>query len=141
MSGDQFNKKKAGKGRKRCTLFVDDRRTKILCFRGKRISWTSIRSDLSDAGVSVSSKTFRSRLADLLQFSYCRLYLEVVCLLRKPKVAGLILAGVDRFSGIENRRHEYHMIMWHLKDPLSINLTLVLSAIFSNRRELELKIN
>ncbi|GFT55890.1 hypothetical protein TNCV_1699671 [Trichonephila clavipes] len=29
----------------------------------KRMSWTSIRSDLRDAGASVSSKTFRSRLA------------------------------------------------------------------------------
>ncbi|GFT61825.1 hypothetical protein TNCV_5036671 [Trichonephila clavipes] len=31
----------------------------------KGISWTAIRSDLSDAGVSVSSKTIRSRSADL----------------------------------------------------------------------------
>ncbi|GFU10483.1 hypothetical protein TNCV_5083811, partial [Trichonephila clavipes] len=38
---------------------------KILCFRDERISWTSIKSDLSDAGVSVSSKTTRSRLADV----------------------------------------------------------------------------
>ncbi|PRD34282.1 UNVERIFIED_CONTAM: hypothetical protein NCL1_15163 [Trichonephila clavipes] len=28
-------------------------------------SWTSIRSNLSDAGVSISSKTIRSRLEDL----------------------------------------------------------------------------
>ncbi|GFT73159.1 hypothetical protein TNCV_2554451 [Trichonephila clavipes] len=64
MSGDKFYKKKAVKGRKRCTTSVDDRRTKILSFRDKRISWVSIRSDLSDAGVSVSSKTIR-RLADV----------------------------------------------------------------------------
>ncbi|GFV11720.1 hypothetical protein TNCV_977091 [Trichonephila clavipes] len=31
----------------------------------KRISWTSIRSDLSDAGVSVCSKTASSRKADV----------------------------------------------------------------------------
>ncbi|GFV66815.1 transposable element Tcb1 transposase [Trichonephila clavipes] len=65
MSGDKFNKIKAGKGRKRCTTSVDDRRTKTLCFRDKRISWTSIGSDVSDARVSVSSKRMRSRLADV----------------------------------------------------------------------------
>ncbi|GFX14800.1 hypothetical protein TNCV_1485431 [Trichonephila clavipes] len=64
MSGDKFNKKKAGKGRKRCTTSVDDRRIKKLCFRDKRILLTSIRSDLNNAGISVSSKTTRSRLAD-----------------------------------------------------------------------------
>ncbi|GFX98342.1 hypothetical protein TNCV_4909851 [Trichonephila clavipes] len=32
-----------------CTISVNDGRTKILCFRDKRTSWTSIRSDLSDA--------------------------------------------------------------------------------------------
>ncbi|GFT55456.1 hypothetical protein TNCV_1626141 [Trichonephila clavipes] len=64
MSGDKFNKIKAGKSRKRCTTSVDDR-TKTLCFRDKRISWTSIGSDVSDACVSVSSKTMRSRLADV----------------------------------------------------------------------------
>ncbi|GFX13500.1 transposable element Tcb1 transposase [Trichonephila clavipes] len=31
----------------------------------KSSSWTSIRSDLNDAGVSLSSKTIRSRLADV----------------------------------------------------------------------------
>ncbi|GFX23917.1 hypothetical protein TNCV_2730221 [Trichonephila clavipes] len=58
--------KKAGKGRKRYTKSksVDDRRIKILRFRDKRTSWTSIRSDISDGGVSVSSQTTRSRLAD-----------------------------------------------------------------------------
>ncbi|PRD23954.1 UNVERIFIED_CONTAM: hypothetical protein NCL1_45021 [Trichonephila clavipes] len=51
MSGKKLNnnKKKAGKDEKRCTTSVDNRRTKILCFRDKIISWTSIRSDLSDA--------------------------------------------------------------------------------------------
>ncbi|GFW46222.1 hypothetical protein TNCV_2813171 [Trichonephila clavipes] len=34
-------------------------------FRGKRMSWTAIRSDPSDAGVSVSSKTTRRRLANI----------------------------------------------------------------------------
>ncbi|GFV48302.1 hypothetical protein TNCV_667041 [Trichonephila clavipes] len=53
MSVDKFNKK-AGKDRKRNTTSVDDRRIKILCFRDKRISWTPIRRDLSDSGVSVS---------------------------------------------------------------------------------------
>ncbi|GFS52931.1 hypothetical protein TNCV_330841 [Trichonephila clavipes] len=64
MSRDKFNNKKAGKGRKRCTIFVDARRKKIPCYRGKGISWISIGSHLSDAGVSVSSKTFRSRSVD-----------------------------------------------------------------------------
>ncbi|GFW88104.1 hypothetical protein TNCV_217761 [Trichonephila clavipes] len=56
--------KKAVKGRKRCTISVDDRRTKIIRFSDKRIPWTSIRSDLRDADVSVSSKIIRSRLED-----------------------------------------------------------------------------
>ncbi|GFW60905.1 uncharacterized protein TNCV_4871161 [Trichonephila clavipes] len=41
---------------------------KVMYEKDKRISWTSIRSDLSDAGVSVSSKSIRRRLADT--FSY-----------------------------------------------------------------------
>ncbi|GFX89196.1 uncharacterized protein TNCV_20921 [Trichonephila clavipes] len=64
MSGDEFNNKTAGKGRKKCIISVDDRRTKILCLRDKRILWTSNRSYLRDAIVSVSSKTIRSRLTD-----------------------------------------------------------------------------
>ncbi|GFW94055.1 uncharacterized protein TNCV_4813731 [Trichonephila clavipes] len=63
--GDKFNKKKAGKDRKRCTISVYDRKTKILCFRDKRISWSSMRSDLSVAGVSVSLKTITGKLADV----------------------------------------------------------------------------
>ncbi|GFT86479.1 uncharacterized protein TNCV_3259741 [Trichonephila clavipes] len=47
--------------------------------------------------------------------------LEVACPPRNPKVAGSILAVVDRFSGCENRRHACHMIMWHVKDPLNVN--------------------
>ncbi|GFV35047.1 hypothetical protein TNCV_1885851 [Trichonephila clavipes] len=63
---------RTGKGRKWCTTSVDDRRTKIPCFRDKRLSWTSNRSDLSGAGVSVSSKTVRSRLADVrLKGNFC----------------------------------------------------------------------
>ncbi|GFY03361.1 hypothetical protein TNCV_1173191 [Trichonephila clavipes] len=34
--------------------------------------------------------------------------LEVVCPIHKPKVAGSTLAGVDRFSGCENRRPACH---------------------------------
>ncbi|GFV85205.1 transposable element Tcb2 transposase [Trichonephila clavipes] len=45
-------------------LMTEEKNTMFL--RDKRISWTSIRSYLSDAGVSVSSKTIKSRLADLL---------------------------------------------------------------------------
>ncbi|GFY19820.1 transposable element Tcb1 transposase [Trichonephila clavipes] len=60
----QIQYKKAGKGLKKCTTSVDDRRIKILCSRDKRISWTPIRSDLSDADVSVNSKRTRSRLVD-----------------------------------------------------------------------------
>ncbi|GFW55649.1 transposable element Tcb1 transposase [Trichonephila clavipes] len=65
MSGDKFNNKKSEKGRKRCTTSVSDGRTTILCFSDKRVSWISIRRDISDAGVSVSSKTVRSRLTDV----------------------------------------------------------------------------
>ncbi|GFT40279.1 hypothetical protein TNCV_627721 [Trichonephila clavipes] len=36
--------------------------------------------------------------------------------LRNPKVVGSILAGVDRFSRCEKRRHSCHTIMWH-KNP------------------------
>ncbi|GFV55833.1 hypothetical protein TNCV_3321221 [Trichonephila clavipes] len=52
--------------------------------------------------------------------------LEVALPLRKPKVVGTTPPGVDTFSGCENRRHAYRMIIWHVKDPLSINLSLVL---------------
>ncbi|GFW92399.1 hypothetical protein TNCV_4920281 [Trichonephila clavipes] len=62
MSGDKSSKEKAGKGRKGYNTSFDDREKKILCFRDKRVSWASIRSYLSDAGVSVSPKTTRSRL-------------------------------------------------------------------------------
>ncbi|GFW49652.1 hypothetical protein TNCV_2844321 [Trichonephila clavipes] len=37
----------------------------MLCLRDKRILWTSIRSCLSDAGISVSSRTTNGRLADI----------------------------------------------------------------------------
>ncbi|GFW33519.1 HTH_48 domain-containing protein [Trichonephila clavipes] len=37
--------------------------------------------------------------------------LEVARPLRKPEVAGSTPAGVDRFSGCENRRHVCHMII------------------------------
>ncbi|GFS60448.1 hypothetical protein TNCV_947011 [Trichonephila clavipes] len=43
--------------------------------------------------------------------------LEVACLL--PKVAGSTPAGVDRFSGYENRRKACHMIMWQILSDLS----------------------
>ncbi|GFS49688.1 hypothetical protein TNCV_4344051 [Trichonephila clavipes] len=59
--------------------------------------------------------------------------LEVACLLRKPKNVGSILAGVDRFSGSENCKQECHMIMWHVKDPLSIHLDMILTIL--TRRE------
>ncbi|GFW56447.1 hypothetical protein TNCV_3313831, partial [Trichonephila clavipes] len=51
-----------GKGRKWCTTSVDDKRTKTLCLRDKRISWTSIGSDVSDACTFRQLKTMRSRL-------------------------------------------------------------------------------
>ncbi|GFW34811.1 hypothetical protein TNCV_697991 [Trichonephila clavipes] len=66
--------------------------------------------------------------------------LELACSLRKPKFAGSISVGVDRFSGCENRWHVCHMIMGQVKDPLSINLVLVLTEVFSKQRELELKL-
>ncbi|GFV19039.1 hypothetical protein TNCV_4759241 [Trichonephila clavipes] len=47
---------------------------------------------------------------------------------RKPKVESSIPEGVNRFSEWENHRHACHMIMWRAKDPLSINLCLVLSV-------------
>ncbi|GFS94460.1 hypothetical protein TNCV_2014791 [Trichonephila clavipes] len=46
----------------------------------------------------------------------------------KPKVEGWILAGIDKFPGCENHRHACHMIMWHVKNPPSINFALMLSA-------------
>ncbi|GFW69706.1 hypothetical protein TNCV_1883501 [Trichonephila clavipes] len=48
---------------------------------------------------------------------------EVACPPRKPKIAGSIAAGVDRFSESESR-----MIMWDVKDLLGIHLALELSA-------------
>ncbi|PRD34984.1 UNVERIFIED_CONTAM: hypothetical protein NCL1_12890 [Trichonephila clavipes] len=60
MSGHKFNKKKQENAKKDAPHLLI---TEILCFRDKRISWTAIRSNLSDAGVSVSTKTIRSRLA------------------------------------------------------------------------------
>ncbi|GFW68556.1 hypothetical protein TNCV_529111 [Trichonephila clavipes] len=54
--------------------------------------------------------------------------LRLSCPPRKPKIAGSTPATVDRFSGSENRWYACHMIMWHVKDPLSINLALVRSA-------------
>ncbi|GFU56001.1 hypothetical protein TNCV_1557551 [Trichonephila clavipes] len=51
---------------------------------------------------------------------------EVANPLRKSKVASSIPAGVDIFSGYENRRYTCNMIMWQVKNPLSINLALVL---------------
>ncbi|GFW75754.1 hypothetical protein TNCV_4429371 [Trichonephila clavipes] len=54
--------------------------------------------------------------------------LEVAGPLRKCMVMGSTLAGVERFPGCENHRHAYHMIMWHVKDPLNINWALVFSA-------------
>ncbi|GFV34714.1 DDE_3 domain-containing protein [Trichonephila clavipes] len=50
---------------------------------------------------------------------------SVACPPRKPKVASLILAKVDRFPGCENRRHVCHMIMCHVRDPLRINLAML----------------
>ncbi|GFS78474.1 hypothetical protein TNCV_3147311 [Trichonephila clavipes] len=49
--------------------------------------------------------------------------LEVACLPRKLKVEGSSPAGVDRFSGCENRGHTFLMIIWHVKYPLSVNFT------------------
>ncbi|GFU85884.1 hypothetical protein TNCV_2037151 [Trichonephila clavipes] len=54
--------------------------------------------------------------------------LEVARPPRNPKVTGAMLARVDIFSGCEYRRHECHMIMWHVKYPFSIDLVLVLSV-------------
>ncbi|GFU16769.1 hypothetical protein TNCV_4188781 [Trichonephila clavipes] len=53
--------------------------------------------------------------------------LEVGCSLRNPKVAGSIPVGDDRFFGCENRRYACRMNMWHVKDPRSNNLVLILS--------------
>ncbi|GFU42371.1 RNase H domain-containing protein [Trichonephila clavipes] len=50
MPGDKFKEKKADKGRKRCTTFVDDRRTKIPCFRG--LLGNEIANDLAKAATS-----------------------------------------------------------------------------------------
>ncbi|GFV78541.1 hypothetical protein TNCV_1888471 [Trichonephila clavipes] len=85
ITGDKFNKKKARKRPKKYTTSVDYRKTKILCFRDKRISWASIRSDLSNAGVSVSSKTIRSSLAD----THLRLMIQAWCRSRPNVQKGL----------------------------------------------------
>ncbi|KFM62309.1 Transposable element Tcb1 transposase, partial [Stegodyphus mimosarum] len=58
-------KNKEGKGRKRCTTSIDDRRIKRLCLQDRKMSSAAIRSDLNDAGVSVSSRTIRRRLTDV----------------------------------------------------------------------------
>ncbi|GFV01924.1 hypothetical protein TNCV_4978751 [Trichonephila clavipes] len=47
--------------------------------------------------------------------------LEVACPLRKLEVAGSIPEGVDRHSEWESHRLVCHMIMWHVRDPLSIS--------------------
>ncbi|GFV27482.1 hypothetical protein TNCV_2540201 [Trichonephila clavipes] len=52
--------------------------------------------------------------------------LEVECLPHEPRVLGSISAGVDRFSACDNRRHAYHMFFWHVENPFSINLALVI---------------
>ena len=44
------------------------------------------------------------------------------------KVAGSIPGWGGRFSGWENRKHACHMIMWHVKNPLSTRLAWILSA-------------
>ncbi|GFT61801.1 hypothetical protein TNCV_3862291 [Trichonephila clavipes] len=54
MSGDKFNKIRAGNGRK---TSVNDRE--------KIISWTSIRSNGINAAASASSKIIRNRLEDV----------------------------------------------------------------------------
>ncbi|GFS89680.1 hypothetical protein TNCV_3787221 [Trichonephila clavipes] len=54
--------------------------------------------------------------------------LEVACTLRKHKVVGSTPAGVCRFSGCENRRHVCHIIIWHVKYSLGINLALALKS-------------
>ncbi|GFV86104.1 hypothetical protein TNCV_671011 [Trichonephila clavipes] len=59
-------------------------------------------------------------------FQYGEL-IEVAGSPRKPIVADSIPAGVDRFSGYENHRHAFHMIMRHVKDNLSTSLALALS--------------
>ncbi|GFU37464.1 hypothetical protein TNCV_4274071 [Trichonephila clavipes] len=49
------------KAGKRCITSVNDRRTKIQGLQDKRVSRAAISSDLSDASVSVSTKTSRRR--------------------------------------------------------------------------------
>ncbi|GFU66737.1 hypothetical protein TNCV_2072961 [Trichonephila clavipes] len=54
--------------------------------------------------------------------------LEVACPPRRPKAGGSIPAGVDRFSECEGRRHACHMKIWHVKDPYSPCLALIILA-------------
>lgn len=53
---------KVGKGRKKCTKAVDDRRIKRICIRDRRKSSETIRCELGASGVFVSSRTIRRRL-------------------------------------------------------------------------------
>ncbi|GFW86518.1 hypothetical protein TNCV_4333021 [Trichonephila clavipes] len=62
--------------------------------------------------------------------------LEVVCPLLQSKSEGSIPGGVDRFFGCECPRSACHMIMWHVRDPLNINLALVLTATSSIQQTL-----
>ncbi|GFU89192.1 uncharacterized protein TNCV_2896401 [Trichonephila clavipes] len=68
VTGDKFNKKKVGKEAEEGApyLLVTDEQ-KFNVSEIKKISRTPIRSYLSDAGVSVSSKTIKSRLADITE--------------------------------------------------------------------------
>ncbi|GFW48042.1 hypothetical protein TNCV_2402291 [Trichonephila clavipes] len=54
--------------------------------------------------------------------------LEIACLLRNPKVSDWTSAGVDRFPVWKNRRSTCHRIIQQIKEPLRINLDLVLSV-------------
>ncbi|GFW52757.1 transposable element Tcb1 transposase [Trichonephila clavipes] len=63
---DKFNtKNKVGKSQKWDTTSVDDKRMKLLFLQYRRISTTAVRSDFNNAGVFVSLKTTRRRLADV----------------------------------------------------------------------------
>ncbi|GFT90922.1 transposable element Tcb2 transposase [Trichonephila clavipes] len=104
---------------------------------GKLQEGRTVTSVAAEFGIN---KSVVSRAWKAFQTTVSRSYggLEVACPLRKPKVVGSTTTEFDRFSGCENRRHACHIIMWHAKDSLSINLVLVLSAIFSIRPEFEL---
>ncbi|GFS75679.1 hypothetical protein TNCV_3424301 [Trichonephila clavipes] len=64
ITGDKSIKNKVVKSRKSCTTTVDERRIKRLS-PDRRISSMTIRSDLNDASVSVSSRIIRRRLTDV----------------------------------------------------------------------------